>query len=673
MSAYGIAGLVDGFFKGREIRNSWDDRKDTKARQAKLDEFYAAEQARIAERHAWARDDQGRKVSDYERARADDEAFRLANEQAIAATEAAMSEEQQPAVTTSTMGAPPRPEAKPEDAAQLPDVIDAVTRKSAAADQFERFFDPNDLGASKPRVAEGTPAAPRRADAPLTDTRREAIDEARAVAPPRTIQDLRAEAAAVAQNDTRLKTLPDGTRVAPAPSAAIADELGAVRGGPQGVRYLTPEQQPADPMAGFDREQMSADMAARLERDKPNYQHDWFNKGLGPDAREVVNRAAAALGAAPRAAVNAAVDLNNAAVDLARPAVKYMTGGEDGFTIPYTPRLPDPQRPAASAAQAAPAPAQPAAPAPAPAQRPAAQNVPANAPPATKQLAAVADQAMGQASTPAIKATAAAVAKEDPGLGASGNRPFTEKQRERASASFMERYMEVGAPIVIKEYLRRGEIDKAKAFQEFLDQDATKAGMRNWARASFAASVGDFDSFASEIMEGYNRLDYFGDDTTIVTSESGFTDASGNITKDNSQIAGAKIVFRDEISGKTFEQVYDSPEDIVTMGVTLLAPEEAFEYYVKKTEAAKEAALGAAKADLEKAEKAAESRAKAVEKAAEVIFKAAKESINPEDQAMTWEEAVAQAEASVPGGGPRRADADPLGAPPQSPPVMYRP
>ena len=708
MSAYGIAGLVDGFFKGRQIKDGWEDRKDTKKRQAKQDEYTAAEQSRIAERHGWARDQYGRSVSDYDRERADDDAFRKANQDAIDATEAAMAEGSQPGgVTTSTMGAPPPPGPSSEAAARLPAAVDAATRGSAAADQFQRYFDPSDLGAAPPPVAGGPPAGPRRADVMPDDTRGPAIQEARdnRAMPPRTIEDMRAQAIAEARAMQDMGAAPpqDARSIVPPMNMPDNPRLQMEGPGPggggmaplydQGIlprRYVgdpsARAEQPAqaDPMAGFDREQMSRDMADRLSRDQPNYAHDWGNKGLGADAREVVNRSAAALGAVPRAAVNTAVDLNNAAVDIARPAVKYATGGEDGFEIPYTPRLPDalgaPPRtapaPSADVTRARTAAAQPAPP-PAAGPGPRISNVPASAPPAVKQLAAVADQAMGEASTPAVEAAAAAVAKDDPALGASGNRPYSEKQRERASTAFMERYMEVGAPIVIKEYLRRGEIDKAQKFQEFLDQGATKAGMKNWARASFAASVGDFDSFATEIMEGYNRLDYFGDDTTIVTTESGFTDAEGKITKDNRKIAGAKIVFKDEKTGKTFEQVYDSPEDIVTMGVTLLAPEEAFEYWVRKTDAAREAALGAAKVDQEKAEKAAEARAKSVEAAALAIFKAAKESINPADQAMTMEQAMEEAEAAIPGGAPRRAEADPLGgaesAAPPGPPVLRRP
>ncbi len=183
--------------------------------------------------------------------------------------------------------------------------------------------------------------------------------------------------------------------------------------------------------------------------------------------------------------------------------------------------------------------------------------------------------------------------------GASPTAAITGKQRERASRAFIDRYMEAGAPIVIKAMLARGDFDKAEAFQKWLKQSATRAGMKNWANAAFAAQVGDFDRFAKEIITAYNRLDYFGDDVTIVEEDSGFTkDREGNIT-------GAKITFKDEKNGDTFEQVIEDPNDMVKMGITLLAPEQAFEYQYQSMIAGQKVQAEAAKAAAKAAGKGA--------------------------------------------------------------------
>lgn len=708
MSAYGIAGLVDGFFKGREIRHGWEDRKEQKKRQAILDGYTAAEQARIAERHGWARDQYGRLVADYERARADDQAWRDANQAAIDATEqslGAVRPTDEVAASTKSQQTP-APDQITNAESMLPAAIDAVTRRSAAADQFARFFDPNDLGAA-PRVADGVPAGPRRAD-PTP----EAATQTPAPAP-KTIEDVRAQAIAEARAGRQMpagQTNSAGTQAVPAMNMPDNPQLLTQGPGPGGGmqdlydrgilprRYIgdpparNEQPAPSDPRRDAIMEQFRSDLAKTVAQGQPDYEHDWGKKGLAADAREAVNRASAVLGAIPQSASNLVRDaadtatvINNGLNRAVNPVVKYVTGGADGFEFPMAPirgRAPSQAPDRAAAPQAADAPparvGNPAPPTGAPASQappalgagPRVSNVPPGAPEQTKQLAAVADEAMQAASTPAVESTAAAVAQDGPGLGAAGNRPYSEKQRERASASFIERYMEVGAPIVIKEYLRRGEIDKAQKFQEFLERNETKAGIKNWARATFAASVGDFDSFASEIMEGYNRLDYFGDDTTIVTSESGFTDADGNITKDNSRISGAKIVFKDERTGKTFEQTYDSPEDIVTMGVTLLAPEEAFEYWMRKTEEARDAALGAAG----KANESEAATAKEIRSLTDSIVEGSKDISGV--PTITRAEARRQAKAEIYAGTGNIEESDPLaadGATPAGLPILRRP
>jgi hypothetical protein len=428
----------------------------------------------------------------------------------------------------------------------------------------------------------------------------------------------------------------------------------------------------------FDMDGFRKKLQEQIGASKPNYDFKFGGNGLVSDLREAKNRGIAAIDAIPTAAANAVIMTSNALNRQINPALKYATGGPDGVELPYLPTLgaaPQMQQaPQATQAQGQP----PVSPGQQPQQQPASatgpgprvSNVPENATPATKQLAGAATAAMGTASTPAIEAAAAAAAQDAPQLGAAGNRPFTEAQRERAADSFLERYREVGAPIVIKEFLRRGQIDKAQEFQEFMDQGQVKAGMRNWARASFAASVGDFDSFASEIMEGYNRLDYFGDDTTIVTDKSGFMDAEGNITNRKGDIAGARIVFRDEKTGKTFEQEYDNPEDVVTMGITLLAPEQAFEYWKQRTEAAKAAALGAVP-DAKAVAQAEEKRENRIDEVAKVILEASKGLDGT--VTLTYGEARAEAEAALAGQSAQGSPAPMEGGTAPMPPVLRRP
>lgn len=700
MSAYGIAGLVDGFFKGRELRHGWDDRKDAKKRQEKMDGYYEAEQGRVAERHGWARDNYGRLVSDYDRNRADDDERRRIYADADEATRAALGApppEDQTTTGTSKMDGPP-PGPASEIAGNLAAEIDATTRKSASAGRFERGISPSKaLGAPQ-----GAPAGPRRADAPeeASVTRQGQRPDVNWMAtgnerPVPTDQEISFEAQ---QEIDRRKA---GAMGAPqrlqqpsqdyppmyqdAPQAGQSSEM---VGDPWAALRGTPEP---DPRAAFNPDRMLApDDAARVAEGKaraakeaeraawmadqnekmrqqtaetlgarePNYKHEW-GSSLPKDVRETRNRAQGVLGAVPGGILDAAGQIGNAARDGLRGPVEYATGG--GFTLPkYENEAANKTRAATPLPDIAPAAASQPASATGPGPR--VSNVPASATPQERQLADVATDAMTKASTPALEAAAAAVAKDSPSLGAPGKKPMTEGQRTRAADAYIDQYRKVGAPMVIEGLLKQGKLDDAIKFQEFIDTGEVKQGMKHLARATFAAAVGDFDTFADEIFAGQNVAGYFGDSVTIDKTKSGFTrDADGNIN-------GAKVWMVDSKTGNSFEQVFESPEDLIQAGIAFLDPMVQFTMNQQKVEAAKAAALGAVK--TRKDEK--DALDKRVDGQVKIILEASKDALgNP---TITYEEARAKAEAVLSG---QSVQGEAMGAPggdgPAMPPVLRRP
>lgn len=197
------------------------------------------------------------------------------------------------------------------------------------------------------------------------------------------------------------------------------------------------------------------------------------------------------------------------------------------------------------------------------------------------------------------------------------------------------------------------------------------------ARAAFAATVGDFDAFADEIFEGQNTAGYWGDSITIDKDKSGFTkDDEGNIT-------GAKLTMVDGTTGNTFEQVFNSPADLVNAGMYFASPEVQFENAQKQVEAAREANLGAvneAKADAKdtgKAELDILTVAKKLLESANEIGAPAR--MGPDGKPlppMTLDEAIQmiidgkqKVKGAMSGGGTTQG---PLGALP-GPPVLHRP
>jgi hypothetical protein len=645
MSAYGIAGLVDGFIQGRNVRNSWQDRKDDKARQKRLDDLTFTQDGRAAEEHKRRMQVYDRNDSDWTRNRADDDAYRTAQNAAVDAALGVDAGQPDPqTITVSTSNSPvPMGVEDPVSGVAANLGMDLRQVPNRTGEAFERMLPAPE--------SFGVPAA---TDGPAS--------QAVAELGPSFEQSGRSAAARptpAAANDQPPE--PKFIRL-PQPSPAISDELwrqGAIgaREVPNPKYVAPPDQTPKGKSVGLIDKAMGlyntpvSEVEASLAAD-PN--HEW-GQGLPSDLKEVGKGAA-------RAGINVLEKLDEGArsgSDLIGAGVGYITGNKVDKPKSATPNdMAKGNFPSLGVLsddyQKAITPSKP--------TGPRVSNVPGSAAPVVKQAAAAATGAMAEvaAGSPAISEAAAAAASGKEGLGVKGADMHKPETRDRAAKSFMDRYREVGAPMVMEQMLRRGDIERAQKFQEFLDRGETKAGMDNWAKAAFAATVGDMDGFADNIMEAYNRMDYFPDGTQLVKEKSGFTyDKAGNIL-------GAKLTFLDEVSGNTFEQTFASPDDLIQTGITLLAPENAFEYYMQKNEAEKAAALKA----LPDPRKAAEDEKKRIDATAKLIFEKTVDQLGA--PTLTYEQARAQAEQIIRGGGPMPSgDGAPASTAP--PPIAYRP
>lgn len=629
MSVYGIASFADGFIKGRGLRLEEQERKDQKARQAKMDELLFAREGREAEVHAARMDGFSREKSAWERGiAAEDRA--LAEE---AARRAALEKAYEAAKTSYDAGQtvpeqgqqPPVPNTTPPAASVI---LPPPQNHTAAALTGPGGMSLGALGGGS-GSAGSTPAAP-----PPHAARAEA-----GAAPPPA-------AAPVARG---LKTLPNGYSVAPAPSAAIADEL--YRQGPAGVRYLPPAETPKEP---------AQNAPGVMDLMQPNYGSHTWGSDLFEDLNEVGRRSfrgaqnvAETVNDGLRRGANNVNFLGNKAMGFAlgpdAPQVPYFTGNglETSYAAGEKPgngirelseawdtATTPPKSAAAAAATDQPGPTRQKA-----------------------ELMGTAQEAMAEAATPAVKAAADATAKTEPAaMGVKPGQKVTPEQRDRAAGSFIDHYMKVGAPLVIEDMLKRGDYQGAIGFQAWMDGHEAKAGMKSWAKAAFAASVGDMDTFADEVANAYNRMGYFPDGTTIQKDASGFTYGK------NGEITGAKLTFRDEATGNTFEQVYSDPNDLVRLGITLMAPENAYAAFVEQTRAA---SGGLTPKDALDAQNVTQKR---IDDAAKVIFEQSQNAALTGGTPLTYEQARAQAEAAILGLG-----AAPQSAPSDQVPVMRRP
>lgn len=604
---YGIAGFVEGFMGGVDKKNEWKDRKRDQKRQDKLDEMSSAEH----ERRMRILDQQ---IASTDKSVADQNFFEQSYQSAVDATKASMdgSAPAAPAAPGADLAATPgATSGLPPPSALLPLGIPTAESKGygeRGMPSVAELRDGNTPGTVNAPVVSSGPsfeAAGRSGPAPVV---------ARGI--PSTVQDPLAAAG--------VKRLPDGSLVAPAPSPAIADELHGQ--GPAGVRYLRTDEEIA---ARNKRLGVKSDAEIAAEKAQAEAQQQELNDIflrvradggplIPPDVRDaaredLASRAPSALSLAPAPPTKAGAD------GIGKPPMEALSDTWQNATKPIRNYAPTGKAPATAA-------------------------------PEVRALSDTAAKAMAETTTPAMEATAAAAGRGLPEV-KPGKTP-SEETRTKYAASFMDHYREVGAPMVYEALVSKGEFEKAEAFRTFLDRDETKAGMDNWAKAAFAASVGDMDTFSEEIMEAYDRLDYFPDGTTIVREESGFTkDRDGNIT-------GAKLTFKDAKTNNTWDQVFSDPNDLVRLGITLLAPEQAFEYYFQEQQAASEAARGIAKDQGAKDDK----QQGRIDQVAELIFK---NSVGLDGvPTMTYAEARAAAEAQLSG---QAAGAAPM------PPIARRP
>lgn len=557
MSAvYGIAGFVEGFMGGRDKRNEWEDRKLDRARQAKFDELSVGADKRSAEEHARRIRILDQQIAGTDKALAAQAAEEKMYLESVDATKAAMDADQAgmgiPGVDVAP-AAPPAPAAT-SGRQSLPLGLPSMDSRSAAMMERMAPADVVAAQAAKSSLPATLPLGRPGATAP--------------VAPPRALVE------AVQKQEAQVT----------ADNSALYDQIDKQSAalGLTGVAIPVYDGKTTD--AAYAEAKKRAAAAADAEREDAqtveNLRRQAFEDGPLPiewrrDAAEKL-RGMGYIPADPqgktlkKVGVGAPVNMEAAPgpqIGKTPPPDSSLKTSFDKYTASMG------------------------------------STVPASAPPVVKKMSATAAETLKATSTPAIDAAAQAASmglpKPKPGA------KVTEATRDKYAKGFMDHYMKVGAPMVLEGFLKTGQFDKATAFQEFISRTETKAGMDNWAKAAFAASTGDMDAFADNVLQAYNRLGYFGDDTTIVEDESGFTrDKAGNIT-------GAKITFKDEKTGNTFDQVFTDPNDLVKMGITLLAPDQAFEYFYKQQEAAVTASLGLKKeqAATEKAEARAEAAA----------------------------------------------------------------
>lgn len=610
MSGAAVSGFVDGLFKGIGVRHGWEDRKDEKARQKRADEIRDAQELRASEEHTRRMGQYDRQAADWDRIRADDDYARDAMKESVRYVDG-MGNGSQP------MGA------MPAATAASPEAVGVAQQLGI------------DLRDMKPNRAAQMMAERMPASSLGATTRQKVV----ARAPGRTPEERRAIIEAARRGD--LEASPE--------ALAAADRANTLAG--YGVTY--------EDWRGMSRAQREA-AGLPVSEIGGQMHFDRFKEGLGP-SDALPNQAARFVAGVPiraadrvlgaGAAIGAGV--NGAVLDAASGAVRVIgTDGDEPLAKglegmadkSYDMAKRTWSKGAFGSGQAD-----------APAEPPPSIPIKATATPQEKQASAAAVKTLDATASPEVK-DATVSATQAMGV-KPGQKTISDKQYQRGADAWMDRYMQFGAPRYVEALIRGGQFDKVEKFQEFMQSQETRSGMRDWSIAASAATLGDIDKFGEHIISAYNRMGYFPDGTELDKANSGFT------RDKNGDVSGAKLTFKDTATGETFEQVFNGPDDLIKTGITLLAPENAFEFYWKQQEQSAKAAMGA----LERADKEKKEQQAANMEVLKIASKMVSDSMGP----LTLEEAIQQvteAQGQMPGG------AQSSGAPAAAaPPIAYRP
>lgn len=171
-------------------------------------------------------------------------------------------------------------------------------------------------------------------------------------------------------------------------------------------------------------------------------------------------------------------------------------------------------------------------------------------------------------------------------------KPDSPSERQVKARTFMQVYRAEAVPEIVNHYLKRGDIERAKAFDAWAKSEDTKDGMEAWAKGVHAATAGDEEGFLDHMIDAYNADGYYDDGYEIDRKGSGFTKSP------DGTIIGGRLALRDKRTGATHVQTFDDTEDLWEMGVNQLSPESVFETGLAQVDSARAFAKTQAEEEL---------------------------------------------------------------------------
>lgn len=152
------------------------------------------------------------------------------------------------------------------------------------------------------------------------------------------------------------------------------------------------------------------------------------------------------------------------------------------------------------------------------------------------------------------------------------------KGAERNAPSVDDFYMRDVAPKIKETYLAQGNQQGADAWDKWTQDKEAQAGMKHWTQALRAGQMGDFKSYADNMVKAYNTPGYY-DDGLHAEGYDLVKDKDGNTT-------GLTLKMKNKETGESFAQTIHGQDDMVQAGIGLLDPANAFKTTMARVTAA---------------------------------------------------------------------------------------
>lgn len=165
----------------------------------------------------------------------------------------------------------------------------------------------------------------------------------------------------------------------------------------------------------------------------------------------------------------------------------------------------------------------------------------------------------------------------------------TQKKAAEKNASMADDfYIRDVVPKIKETYIAQGNMAGAEQWDKWAQDKNSQTGMKHWAQALRAGQMGDFNSYADNMVKAYNTPGYY-DDGLHAEGYDLIKDKDGNTT-------GLTLKMKNKDTGESFAQSIHGQADMVQAGIGLLDPANAFKTTMARVTAAEAAQ---AKAGLE--------------------------------------------------------------------------